>query len=88
MDYPEVCVENGFASDKNKVSIFQKEAIVYIDGMTCHSCVANIEGNIRTRSGILSIKVSLAEKKGKKYFSFFHFEIFRLGNLRSSKMES
>lgn len=35
-----------------------------IDGMTCQSCVRNIEGNIKTKLGILSIKVNLQEKAG------------------------
>lgn len=35
-----------------------------ITGMTCQSCVRNIEGNIRTKPGIVSIKVNLAEKAG------------------------
>lgn len=35
-----------------------------IDGMTCQSCVRNIEGNIRTKPGIISIKVNLTEKAG------------------------
>lgn len=35
-----------------------------INGMTCQSCVRNIEGNIRTKPGIISIKVNLAEKAG------------------------
>lgn len=35
-----------------------------INGMTCQSCVRSIEGNIRTKPGIVSIKVNLAEKAG------------------------
>lgn len=35
-----------------------------IDGMTCQSCVRNIEGNIKTKLGIISIKVNLQEKAG------------------------
>lgn len=33
-----------------------------INGMTCQSCVRNIESNIRTKPGIVSIKVNLSEK--------------------------
>lgn len=35
-----------------------------INGMTCQSCVRNIEGNIRTKPGVISIKVNLSEKAG------------------------
>lgn len=35
-----------------------------IDGMTCQSCVRNIESNIRPKPGIISINVNLAEKAG------------------------
>lgn len=35
-----------------------------INGMTCQSCVRNIEGNIRTKPGVVAIKVNLQEKAG------------------------
>lgn len=35
-----------------------------INGMTCQSCVRNIEGNIRTKPGVIAIRVSLQEKVG------------------------
>lgn len=35
-----------------------------ISGMTCQSCVRNIESNIRNNIGIHSIRVSLTEKAG------------------------
>lgn len=35
-----------------------------INGMTCQSCVRNIEGNIINKAGIITIKVNLAEKMG------------------------
>lgn len=35
-----------------------------INGMTCQSCVRNIEGNIRTKIGVVAIKVNLQEKSG------------------------
>lgn len=37
---------------------------VYIEGMTCQSCVKNIEGTISKKKGIISIKVLLEEKYG------------------------
>lgn len=39
-----------------------------IIGMTCQSCVKNIESNIKSKSGILSVKVVLAENAG--YFDY------------------
>lgn len=38
------------------------ETKILIEGMTCQSCVKNIESNISIKSGIISIKVSLADK--------------------------
>lgn len=35
-----------------------------INGMTCQSCVRNIENNIKTKPGIITIKVNLQEKAG------------------------
>ncbi|CAG0885773.1 unnamed protein product, partial [Darwinula stevensoni] len=35
-----------------------------IDGMTCQSCVKNIQGTLGTLSGIKTVKVNLAEKLG------------------------
>ncbi|XP_031640377.1 copper-transporting ATPase 1 isoform X2 [Contarinia nasturtii] len=35
-----------------------------ISGMTCQSCVRNIEGNIRTKPGVITIRVNLQEKAG------------------------
>lgn len=35
-----------------------------INGMTCQSCVRNIESNIRTKIGVITIKVNLQEKAG------------------------
>lgn len=41
-----------------------KTVTVNIRGMTCHSCVNNIEGNISKNPGVKSIKVSLADQNG------------------------
>lgn len=35
-----------------------------INGMTCQSCVRSIEGNIRTKPGVVAIKVNLQDKAG------------------------
>lgn len=39
------------------------EARIHIDGMTCQSCVRNIEGNIGKNDGITKIVVSLEQKE-------------------------
>lgn len=41
-----------------------KNETVNIEGMTCQSCVRNIEGNISEKIGVISIKVSLENKQG------------------------
>uniref|UniRef100_A0A914YT71 P-type Cu(+) transporter n=1 Tax=Panagrolaimus superbus TaxID=310955 RepID=A0A914YT71_9BILA len=46
----------------------RKKAIVNIEGMTCMSCVKNIESNVGSQKGIDSIKVLLKEKKGTIVF--------------------
>ena len=42
----------------------ESECVIDIDGMTCGSCVRNIENNISSKKGIKSIKVSLENKNG------------------------
>lgn len=37
---------------------------INIDGMSCQSCVKNIEGNIGAREDVVSVKVVLEEKAG------------------------
>ena len=47
-----------------------KETVIDIEGMVCHSCVNNIETNIKDKPGIIEIKVSLEENNGRvKYDS-------------------
>jgi len=41
----------------------QLETVIHVDGMTCQSCVRNIEGNIGKADGIENITVNLEEKK-------------------------
>lgn len=41
---------------------------IWIQGMTCNSCVQSIEGRISQMSGVQSIKVSLKEEKGTVTF--------------------
>jgi Cu+-exporting ATPase len=38
--------------------------VISIVGMTCNSCVRNIENNIKDKPGIKSIKVSLENENG------------------------
>ncbi|XP_064636017.1 copper-transporting ATPase 1-like isoform X2 [Lineus longissimus] len=37
--------------------------LISVEGMTCQSCVRNIEGMISTKPGVVSIKVSLEDKE-------------------------
>lgn len=43
-------------------------AKILIDGMTCQSCVRNIEGFVGDQKGVLEIKVVLEEKTGYLIF--------------------
>ncbi|XP_041356839.1 LOW QUALITY PROTEIN: copper-transporting ATPase 1-like [Gigantopelta aegis] len=42
----------------------KSECVIDIDGMTCGSCVRNIENNISSKKGIKGIKVSLENRNG------------------------
>uniref|UniRef100_A0A914PH84 HMA domain-containing protein n=1 Tax=Panagrolaimus davidi TaxID=227884 RepID=A0A914PH84_9BILA len=54
--------------ENNMIPSKRKKAVVNIEGMTCMSCVKNIESNIGSQNGIDSIKVLLKEKKGTIIF--------------------
>ncbi|KAK7500531.1 hypothetical protein BaRGS_00008106 [Batillaria attramentaria] len=41
-----------------------RECVISIKGMTCASCVRNIESNMQSKPGVKSIRVSLAENSG------------------------
>ena len=41
-----------------------QDAVVFIDGMTCMSCVRNIEGSVSVQNGVKFIRVSLDKKLG------------------------
>ncbi|VDM60797.1 unnamed protein product [Angiostrongylus costaricensis] len=49
-------------------------AVITIKGMTCHSCVNNIQDTMRSRPGIHSCKVSLYNAEG--IFTFFPLQSF------------
>lgn len=51
------------------------ETVIHVDGMTCMSCVNNIESNISKIDGIDSIKVNLDQKK-----AFVRFNAMKLTN--------
>ncbi|GFS04776.1 copper-transporting ATPase 1 [Elysia marginata] len=55
----------GQDSVKQPLSTPSRSAVarVHVEGMTCQSCVKNIEGNMATKPGILSIQVSLQDKR-------------------------
>ncbi|CAD5110922.1 DgyrCDS281 [Dimorphilus gyrociliatus] len=45
-------------------SLTRQTTVIDIEGMTCNSCVKNIENTISNAKGILNIKVSLENKEG------------------------
>ena len=61
-DIAEAIDDMGFEA---KVKPRQKNLIarIRVEGMTCQSCVKNIEGNISTKAGVKEIKVSLSDKE-------------------------
>ncbi len=52
----------GFPAQVKKASY--QDAVIFIEGMTCMSCVRNIEGNISVKQGVKFIRVSLEKKLG------------------------
>ena len=50
--------------DSNKAHCDWAQNTISIDGMTCRSCVANIEAAVGDMAGVTNITVSLAEKQG------------------------
>ncbi|XP_072040738.1 copper-transporting ATPase 1-like [Amphiura filiformis] len=50
------------ASLKDGSELTSNDAVVYIEGMTCNSCVRSIEDRISGLDGVTVIKVSLADK--------------------------
>ena len=44
-----------------------------VNGMTCHSCVKNIERNVGKIDGVKSVKVSLIYIHEKKNYFCFRF---------------
>ena len=65
-DFDEIARRYQRQSDDNNVIA---TCDVSIEGMTCNSCVANIEGNIGDNvAGVVAIKVLLTEKRGHVTF--------------------
>ncbi|XP_065578024.1 copper-transporting ATPase 1-like isoform X2 [Artemia franciscana] len=46
-------------------SNYIEEVFVTINGMTCMSCVRNIESNLATKKGVVNVSVDLKEGRGK-----------------------
>ena len=55
------------SSRVSSVSI-PRSCVLNIKGMTCHSCVRNIESHIGNQPGIISIRVSLADSNGVVHY--------------------
>ncbi|KAK7097662.1 copper-transporting ATPase 1-like isoform X2 [Littorina saxatilis] len=49
---------------RNKTPGSSRQCVISIGGMTCNSCVKNIESNISDKPGVKAIKVSLADQNG------------------------
>lgn len=66
---PSLAPVKDFNSDIRKENLCNKEAsskcYVHIGGMTCASCVANIERNLKNEPGILSVLVALMASKAE-----------------------
>ena len=45
-----------------------KTGLISVKGMTCQSCVRNIEGNIKDKPGVVSISVSLSDEEATVVF--------------------
>ncbi|XP_047738243.1 copper-transporting ATPase 2 [Hyalella azteca] len=58
-------------SDETKETTKEEEDVVVvgIEGMTCQSCVKNIESTVGAKPGVLGIEVSLANKEGVVKFA-------------------
>ena len=65
---PEALAEKitGIAT-KFKASVFP-QTVIGVEGMTCQSCVKNIEGTIGARRGVKLVKVSLEDKEARVGF--------------------
>ena len=50
---------------RKSADLKEKETIIDIEGMVCHSCVNNIETSIKDKPGVIDIKVSLENNNGK-----------------------
>ncbi|KAF2364187.1 Heavy metal-associated domain copper ion-binding [Trinorchestia longiramus] len=54
----------GFGATLQGGEDLQETVVVGIEGMTCQSCVKNIQSTVADKPGIVSIEVSLANKEG------------------------
>ncbi|CAL2037623.1 unnamed protein product [Caenorhabditis brenneri] len=65
----QILVDFGVVSKENEQRNNEvKEVMLEIKGMTCHSCVNNIQDHIGAKPGIYSIQVNLKEENGKVSF--------------------
>ncbi|KAM9820887.1 LOW QUALITY PROTEIN: copper-transporting ATPase 2-like [Neosynchiropus ocellatus] len=60
-------ISNGTAHTNNypKPPVHAKKCFIYVTGMTCASCVANIERNLMKQKGIITVLVSLMAGKAE-----------------------
>ncbi|VDK70862.1 unnamed protein product [Onchocerca ochengi] len=57
--------DNEKYSNRSPITSRFQEAVIEISGMTCHSCVNNIEETVGRNDGIKSISVSLNKSEGR-----------------------
>ena len=58
------CTKSASSENSRKSTKRQADTVVIgVEGMVCKSCVNNIEGNVGKMNGVISVKVSLEEKK-------------------------
>ena len=65
---PEVQLRNVPPDPRDSISPTLSSAVIDIEGMTCKSCVSNIESNVSAASGVASITVSLQDKTAEVVF--------------------
>lgn len=68
---------DGFIASQDEKDVYN-EAIIDIEGMTCQSCVKNIEGTIVFNDGVEQISVSLKDKQGKRKKKIMLIWLFQL----------
>lgn len=67
------CTYNEETGGSGSIDKGIQKCLIRVVGMTCQSCVRNIEGNIGTKEGIKMIKVSLEDKQAEVQYDSSKF---------------